>query len=61
MGIMKDSLEETQQHVENLLKAQDHDVLTKTQLQLMRWNLKQFLSLATLKSRIANKSNKKQK
>lgn len=61
MGIMKDSLEETQQHVENLLKAQDHDVLTKTQLQLMRWNLKQFASLATLKSRIANKSNKKQK
>ncbi len=61
MGIMKDSLEETQQHVENLLKVQDHDVLTKTQLQLMRWNLKQFASLATLKSRIANKSNKKQK
>ncbi len=61
MGIMKESLEETQQHVENLLKSQDQDVLTKTQLQLMRWNLKQFLSLATLKSRIVNKCNKKQK
>lgn len=61
MGIIKESLEETRQHVENLLKSQDQDVLTKTQLQLMRWNLKRFASIATLRSRFSNKSNKKQR